>query len=446
MIADRTLRERFGHALAQAVDGLRAGETACAWLQAEEDDFIRFNHGRVRQAGSVIRATLELRLVDAGRQASLTCTLTGRIDEDARLLAQARGDLRAILADSDPDPHGAIDEHPRAQTTGAPFMRPDPSLVCDTVCAAAGGADLVGFYAGGPMACGFASSAGHALWHEAGSWFFDYCVYVDGDKAVKSTLADVAFDADRIVRSIHRAREDAAILARPPKVLAPGRYRASLAPAALAEIVGMLNWGGFSHASHAAGQSPLAALRDGTQRFHPSLTLVDALDDLGLPRFQSDGFARPAHTRLIENGRFAGSLVSPRSAREFGVPGTGAGPAETADALSMSGGELDAGALSTALGTGVAISNLWYLNWSDRAAGRMTGMTRFASLWVEQGEAVAPVSVMRFDDTLHRMLGSELIGLTRHPERIPDTMTYDARGFGAMRVPGALLSSLNLTL
>ena len=67
MSADRTLRERFDHALAQAVDGLRAGETACAWLQAEEDDFIRFNHGRVRQAGSVIRATLELRLKQALR-------------------------------------------------------------------------------------------------------------------------------------------------------------------------------------------------------------------------------------------------------------------------------------------------------------------------------------------------------------------------------------------
>ena len=37
----------------------------------------------------------------------------------------------------------------------------------------------------------------------------------------------------------------------------------------------------------------------------------------------------------------------------------------------------------------------------------MTGMTRFATFWVENGEVVAPVNVMRFDDTLYSLFGTE---------------------------------------
>ena len=38
------------------------------------------------------------------------------------------------------------------------------------------------------------------------------------------------------------------------------------------------------------------------------------------------------------------------------------------------------------LDTGLYIGNLWYLNFSDRSACRLTGMTRFASFWVEGGQ------------------------------------------------------------
>ena len=58
-----------------------------------------------------------------------------------------------------------------------------------------------------------------------------------------------------------------------------------------------------------------------------------------------------------------------------------------------------------ALGTGLYIGNLWYLNYSDHPNGRVTGMTRFSTLWVEGGRAVAPAEVMRFDDTLFHLLG-----------------------------------------
>ena len=68
------------------------------------------------------------------------------------------------------------------------------------------------------------------------------------------------------------------------------------------------------------------------------------------------------------------------------------------------------------LGTGLYIGNLWYGNFSDLPAGRLTGMTRFATFWVENGVIQAPVSTMRFDDSAYSLLGSQLEALTEQRE------------------------------
>jgi predicted Zn-dependent protease len=99
-----------------------------------------------------------------------------------------------------------------------------------------------------------------------------------------------------------------------------------------------------------------------------------------------------------------------------------------------------------ALDTGLYIPNLWYLNLSDRPAGRITGMTRFATFWVERGRISAPVTPMRFDDSVYRMLGSELAALTRTAEMLPDPSTYGERSTSSARLPGALLKALRFTL
>jgi predicted Zn-dependent protease len=92
------------------------------------------------------------------------------------------------------------------------------------------------------------------------------------------------------------------------------------------------------------------------------------------------------------------------------------------------------------------VSNLWYLNYSDRNNGRLTGLTRFASMWVENGEIVAPLNVMRFDDGIYSMLGSALESLTAERDMILDTSTYGRRSVDSMRLPGALVSEFKLTL
>ena len=139
---------------------------------------------------------------------------------------------------------------------------------------------------------------------------------------------------------------------------------------------------------------------------------------------------------LIEAGAPAGSLVSPRTAREFGLEANGANGWEMPEALAMAGGDLPAADALAALGTGLYVGNLWYLNYSDRPACRITGMTRFATFWVERGRIVAPIDVLRFDDTLARVLGSSLEALTRETELMLSTDTYRQRSLASMRLPG----------
>jgi predicted Zn-dependent protease len=73
-------------------------------------------------------------------------------------------------------------------------------------------------------------------------------------------------------------------------------------------------------------------------------------------------------------------------------------------------------------------------------------MTRFATFWVENGEIKAPLNVMRFDDSLFRLLGDKLVGLTRERELLIDTDTYGARSTGSARLPGALVNDFRFVL
>ncbi|MGZ8265478.1 MAG: metallopeptidase TldD-related protein, partial [Burkholderiales bacterium] len=138
--------------------------------------------------------------------------------------------------------------------------------------------------------------------------------------------------------------------------------------------------------------------------------------------------------------------VSPRSAREYGLQTNGAGPEESPQSLEILPGDLVEADILRALDTGLYVGNLWYLNFSDRAAGRITGMTRFGTFWVEGGRITAPVHALRFDDTLYRMLGEKLVDLTDSPELLLSTWTYGERSTASSRLPGALLESMRFTL
>ena len=98
------------------------------------------------------------------------------------------------------------------------------------------------------------------------------------------------------------------------------------------------------------------------------------------------------------------------------------------------------------LDKGIYLSNLHYLNWSDNLGGRVTGMTRYACFWVENGEFVAPIENMRFDDSIYNFFGSNLESVGSQLEFIPSVGSYSSRSIGGNMCPGILLDSFRLTL
>ncbi|MCR3765242.1 metallopeptidase TldD-related protein, partial [Pseudomonas aeruginosa] len=153
-----------------------------------------------------------------------------------------------------------------------------------------------------------------------------------------------------------------------------------------------------------------------------------------------------ADDELIGGGRPGGRLVSSRSAREYGLQANGADAGEAPSALDMAGGSLEQERILAALDTGLYIGNLWYLNYSDMPAARLTGLTRFATFWVENGQIQAPVSTMRFDDSLYSFLGAHLEDLSHERELRLSNSTYGERHTDSMHLPGALTGRFTLTL
>ncbi|MGY4525372.1 TldD/PmbA family protein [Pseudomonas sp. TE21394] len=424
---------------------LQAGEHFTLGYSAERSQFVRFNHAKVRQAGEVSQASAQLRLVCDGRQAEQQVTLSGDAQLDGQRLNTALEQLRQTLPLLAVDPYLRLDES--AWRSHSQQQQPLPELneVLALLEHEAGDLDLVGIYAAGPVCRGFASSFGAFGWHQANSFNFDWSLFHANGEAVKANYAGQAWRADEFTTRLRQAREQLGFLGRPAVSLKPGSYRAYLAPAAMDEIAGMLCWGGFSAQALATGNSALQRLYHGDARLSPLVNFTEQVSGSLSPAFSDEGSPR-LDVPLIQQGKALQRLVSARSAAEFGLLANGADSYESPCALSLAPGGLPSEAVLERLGTGLYISNLWYLNYSDLPAARMTGLTRFATFWVENGQIQGPVRTMRFDDSLYNLLGNQLEDLTREREMILSTSTYGQRSTGSSHLPGALVKRLTLTL
>lgn len=426
---------------------LQGGEVYTCTFDAEDSDFVRFNRSAVRQAGTVSQRSLSVNLIDNNRQTEGSVALAGVWDEDAPRLTALIARLRAQLPFLPEDPHLLYATEVRSsEHHGENRLPEDSGAIVASILNAGRGRDLVGIYAAGGIYGGFANSLGQRNWFFSYSYNFDWSFYHQADKAVKCGYAGFVWDPAEFAHKVATASEQLAVLAQTPRTIPPGRYRVYLAPAALAEIVGLLGWGGFGLKQHRTKQTVLLKMIEEGARLHPSVTLQENTADGVAANFQEAGFIKPDRVTLIENGSFRDCLVSPRSAKEYGVATNGASGGESPVALDMAGGALPEKEILRQLGTGVYINNLWYLNYSDRTACRITGMTRFATFWVEHGVIQAPLNVMRFDETLYRLLGDNLAALTAERELLLDTGTYGARSTASSRLPGAIVEDFTFTL
>jgi predicted Zn-dependent protease len=438
------MESAFRELSAEILTLLKGDEVLLLNFDGEDSDFVRFNRNAIRQAGHVHQRRLQLTLIDGRHQAAAAFQLCGQRAQD---LEQARAVLDTLrqqlpFLPDDPYINYAGEAHDTVQRETGSFA-PARDTVSGII-AAARGLDLVGLWSSGEMASGFANSLGQFNWYSRASFNLDWSFYHQGDKAVKQDYAGFEWQQEVFEEKIARARETLPLLAGPPRSIAPGRYRVFLAPAALYELTTLLGWGGFDLKSHRTAQTPLLRMIRAGVTLHPAVNLSEHHAAGLAPPFTRAGFIKPQCVDLIRDGVYHDCLADARSASEYAT--TVNCDLDYPQSLQIAAGELPAAEALRALDTGLYISNLWYCNYSDRSHCRITGMTRFACLWVENGRIVAPVNVMRFDETLYTILGSGLLALTREQEHLFDSSTYDRRSQDSALLPGALVEGFTLTL
>ncbi len=446
--AASTGRQSYFEALVDAATTrLRGEEVLLANLSGEVTDFVRLNHTDVRQAGTVDQQRFSIDLVEGRRHVGGTLNLTGdRAVDDARIAAMIDRlrEQRRLVPD---DPFLLYNTEPSSTSAVKTGEVPDPAAAIADIRRGGRGRDLVGIYASGDTFNGFANSLGQRNWYQSSTFNLDWCFYLETDKAAKNLYAGFDWDDEAFARKVDWSGRQLAALAREPKVLRPGDYRTYLAPRALEELVTILSWyGAFGRRAHETKQTPLLRMLAGDATLAPEVTISEHTAAGVAPNFQSSGFLRPDRVELVVDGKLHDTLVSPRSAQEYGVPTNGAHGNESPESIAIEPGTIPTDGVAEALDTGLFVGNLWYLNFSDVSACRTTGMTRFATFWMEDGEIVAPVSVLRYDDTAFNMLGDRLIGLTDQAEILLDPSSYLERSTGSAHLPGALLSHLRFVL
>ena len=437
----------FDELITAATATLTGDEVLLANVSGERTDFVRLNNSDVRQAGTIDQRTLTVDLVEGRRHTGGSIRLSGdRSVDDARLatlFAQLR-EQRALVAD---DPFLLYNTEPSSTERIERGSIPEPDAALAEIRAAGKGRDLVGIYASGDTYQGFANSLGQRNWFQSSTFNLDWCFYLRADKAAKNLYAGFDWNHDAFSAKVDWSARQVKALEREPISLSPGEYRTYLAPRAVEELMQLLSYyGAFGLRAHETKQTPLLKMLVEGTTLSPLVTIKEDTAHGVAPNFQSAGFLRPDEVPLIVDGAYAQTLVSPRSAQEYGVPTNGATGHEYPQSMAIAPGHIATDSVGEALGSGLFVGNLWYTNFSDQAACRTTGMTRFATFWMEDGEIVAPVNVLRFDDTAYHLLGDRLEGLTDTAEVLLDTSTYERRSTDSTRLPGALVGAMRFVL
>ena len=436
--------DAFGQLCSALLDSLKADEQLSLDLAGEQSHFMRLNRAKVRQSGTVTDAEITLRLIRQQRTATLNLPFTGRA-EDIALALDGLKALRQELPQLPEDPYIVLPQNYGSSREVYPGQLLSPAAAPDAILPLVQGVDFTGIYASGQIVRANANSAGQRHWFSTETFFLDYSMIAPSEKAVKATLAGMTWDAEQFQRQIKDSKAQLQMLDRPVKSIEPGRYRTYLAPAAVAEIIGMFSWGGISESSLRQGGSALAKLREG-KRLSERFSLKENFRRGTVPRFNSQGEVAPEEVPLFVDGKMVNTLINARTAKEYGMESNGANGGESLRAPEVAAGTLQASEILKELDTGLYLSNLHYLNWSDRVWGRITGMTRYACFWVEKGEIVAPIQDLRFDDSLYTFLGENLEAATASQSFVADVDTYESRSLGGALVPGLLIRDFTFTL
>lgn len=425
---------------------IQNGENLILSFSGENSQFIRFNKAAVRQTGLVDDADLGLKFIANNRTVRGGFTVSGNFDVD---IARGKSEIKRMRLEAQEipeDPFVVLPEnsgssHEIKSANGLQFEH-----AVDAILPAMDGMDFVGIWANGKMFRGNANNLGQKHWFETESFSLDYSLVTPEHQMVKGSFAGSDWNQNDYESYVKRSRNKLTLMEKKPIKIEKGNYRTWFESAAVSDFLGMFSWNGISEASLRQGCSGFGRMRHDDVRLSPKFSVLEDFSPGFCPKFNSNGEVSNDQLTLIDSGELKNTLVSSRSAKEYGVDSNYAEAGEYMRSPKMVSGELSQNDVVTKIGTGLYLSNIHYLNWSDNAGGRITGLTRYACFWVENGEIIAPIETMRFDDSFYNFFGDNLVDVEDKSSINPEVETYGGRGLGATTCPGILVNDFALTL
>jgi len=415
-------------------------------FSGENSQFIRFNNSKIRQTGIVDDMNFSITLLLNKRKSSISMTLSGKENKDLLLLRSYLDKLRIDMQNIPEDPFivfPTLSDSSKEIYTGS-LLNFDSAA--DYLVPIMQGVDLTGIWASGKIFSGNANSLGLHHWFETDTFSLDYSLITPSKKMVKACFAGTKWNQNEYEEYITDSKKKLELMNKEPIKIKPGDYRTYIAPSGVSDLIDMFSWGGISEAAIQQGDSSLIKLKTLEEKLSPCFSLTEDFSNGTVPRFNGTGEIAPEKLPLIIAGSLKNTLVCSRTEKEYKVQTNYATSDESLRSPVMSPGNLNEESILSNINEGVYLSNLHYLNWSDKIGGRVTGMTRYACFWVENGEIIAPIENMRFDDTIYNIFGNHLENTTNKTYLIPNIGTYEGRGLGGIHCPGIMLSSFSLTL
>lgn len=232
-----------------------------------------------------------------------------------------------------------------------------------------------------------------------------------------------------------------------PATVPLGAYEVILEPEAVADLVGWLGYTAFGAKSVQERTSFLAG-RLGDQVMDPQVTIYDDGHEPGTLRLPFDFEGTPKQkVVLIDHGRAAGIVYDSVYGARFGHPSTGhAMPPDETDGplplhLAIAPGRTDLAHMIRACRRGILIPRFHYVNGllNPREA-LMTGLTREGAFLIEDGKLSAPITTLRFTQSLLEAF-SRVLGISKERRLVADP----SQELGCAVMPAIHLAAFKFT-
>ncbi|OAI30909.1 peptidase U62 [Methylosinus sp. R-45379] len=391
-------------ALADRLRSLSAAESCVIHMEGEEAQSLRFAGGGVTTNVASARVKTRIESHVGGRIGSVS---VGGLEWEELARAMARSEEIARLLPTDPEflpPLGA-QAYPESarydEATGALDLRFLAEATARVVAeGTARGVNMFGCAAAGRRFSALASSASLFAYdresfvdlsttarHKSDGW--------SGWAGARHFSVAQLDPADIGRRAALKAARD-----EEPLDLEPGRYTVILEPTAVGELAQWLMWmlrarpadEGRSFFSRAGGGTKL-----GDALFSADFSMRSDPRDAIAPEapFGEEGLAQEA--RLWVDKGVLKTLARPR----YWAQKTGAEAIPAAHNFTVAGGTTPLEEMIRGVRRGILVTRFWYTNMVEPRGLLLTGLTRDGNFLIENGEIVAPVRNMRFNENLH---------------------------------------------